>query len=170
MTIQATYTERDYLRAQYLHLRSRVWLYVFFGLAAVLLLASFFVSPSWDRSWISLGGLFGLLLYLLILLFVVMPLRVRRLFRQQKLLHETYQMEITPAGFTNTSRRGSATYGWSDFHKFRASKNVTLVYQSDVMFHMFPRHCFTDEQYAELQSYLQSAFSKTKGPVLPSQP
>lgn len=160
MTIQATYTERDYLRSQYLHLRSRILPMALLGLAVGLLLIGFFLSPPWHRAWFALWVLGALAGYVLILLFVIIPWRVRRLFRQQKLLHETYEMEITAEGFTNSSRRGRASFTWGDFHKFRAAKEITLLYQSDNMFHMFPRRCFTEEQYAEFQGYLKAAFKR----------
>lgn len=162
MKIQAKLTAEDYVQAQFLHLRPRP---VFKWLGALLvLLALLAVGAS---TWACMQGrgpwhrpviLVATLSYLFIWFRLWLPRKTRKIFAQQKLLHEPMEIEITPAGFSTTATYGTSHLEWRALHKYKAGKELMLVYQSDVIFHMFPRRWFaSDADWNQLRAYLQQS-------------
>jgi len=167
MKIHASFTVGDYIKARYLDLRPRralaiagvfmLGLTVFVSLGALLgWLGDKPISP-----WIPLA-LLGGLLYLVIIYFVELPLQVRRIFKQQRTFHEPLELELMPTQMTATSSKGTVTVPWADFHRYKTSTNLILVYQSDVAFHLFPRRWFSEDEFALLQQWLKAAFDQRR--------
>ncbi len=105
---------------------------------------------------IALGG------YLGIVYGVWLPYRTKKIYKQQKTLQEPYDAEITKDELISTSSRGRATIRWTDFHKYKVGKDLLLVYQSDAIFHMFPRRWFHEGEYEALLEILKSTLGKPR--------
>lgn len=153
MNLKYTLTPEDYLQAQYLHLRgfpSRLFL----PLVILGLMAAYWFTLGTIPPWL-IGAAGGLVLFSIAFFTVILPLRCKRIFRQQKMLHSSFEAEITPDTYTARSERGTACIKWTDFHKYRVGKKAILVYQSDVVFHPFPTRIFSEAQLAEFKAILE---------------
>lgn len=155
MKIQCQLSPQDYIHAQQLHLRPRPilkWLGI--GLILVAVLACFQVGLHGERRLATPLVIAAALVYLAVMFGVVMPIRTRRIFRQQKTLQAPFEIELTDDAFQGSSVHGSLQLPWKDFHKYKQNERLILLYQSDALFHMLARRWFTDEQWSEVQGIL----------------
>jgi hypothetical protein len=157
MTIHCQITEEDYIRAQYLHVRPRP---VFLAAGVLMVVAALtiivlklFVYPS-TMSQPAPYVLFAVLVYLALRFFVIMPMSAKRIYREQKTLHDPYEVEITEETIRFASRHGGSSAAWRQLHKYKVGKDFILLYPSRETFHMFPRRWFSDEQFTEFQGIL----------------
>ncbi len=160
----ARLTSQDYLKAQYLHLRPRPlikWVGLFLIVLALgLALRGLFFSGE-NGSWsphIILGGLgyFGIM-YLIIL-----PCRTRKIFRQQKTLQISYDIQLSEEALESVSAEGRVRMQWKNFHKYKIGQGMILVYQADALYHMFPKRWFSEEQFLEFQNILRRQLGKSQ--------
>ena len=95
--------------------------------------------------------------YLILFIGVLLPYRWRKNYKQQKLLHKPVQCEFTADHFCSFSEHGNATLPWKEFHKWRESKALFLIYQSDNLFHAIPKRIFQNpEDQAQFRGYLMN--------------
>jgi hypothetical protein len=81
--------------------------------------------------------------------------RAKRVFFQQKSLRIPYEIRIKEEAFLVQSEIGQARLPWSHFYKWKANKGMVLLYQSDRLFQMMPRHIFTsDEEFDDFKALL----------------
>ena len=165
MKIHCQITPGDYIEAQYLHLRPRpLFKYIGILLFALAILASLqqFVFPTPRLvAWLPSATL-GCLLYFALLYFVLIPKRIRKIYKQQKSLQSPYESNITEEAYGTVGVQGTARIPWTEFYKFKTGKNMILVYQSDAIYHIFPKRWFTDRQFAVFHSILQDQLGKSK--------
>jgi hypothetical protein len=124
--------------------------------AAVLGMAvySYFTKGEGLAAVLALGGS---LVYLGLYFFVFIPFRLRRIYRQQKLLQDQLLVEISDTHMVIKSQHGQGVLPWEVFHKWKTARDLVLVYQSDVLFHIFPQRAFSSPQeYQQFQSLLRS--------------
>ena len=155
----------DYLAAQFVHIRPRPvfkWLTIGLILLAILIGLSQIMRGFSEGIKASDFIIFGGLAYLLLTYGAWLPYRSKKIFKQQKTLHEPYDVEITEDYFASTSSLGFSKISWSDFYKYRVGKDLILVYQSEVMFHMFPKRWFLETDYQKLTEILQGALGDPK--------
>jgi hypothetical protein len=165
MKIHCQLTPNDYIKAQFLHMRPRP----VFGWIGILILVAMLATCilqlifpiSGKMTW-SPFVLLGVLAYFAFVYGVFLPLRAKRIFRQQKALHEPYEVELTDEALSSMSAYGDFKMEWSAFHKYKTSKNLILVYQSDAIFHMFPRRWFTESQFTEFHAILKKQLGRPK--------
>lgn len=147
MSIHIQLTPRDYLAANLRVLRWPNLIMMLFGLGFVVFGASKILAL-FGGSADKLDGLFqtviGLMILLLFVLnrFVVIPRRVRRIFRQQKNLQRPLEFGWDRETVWSSSEIGNTKRPWSDFTKWRELKGLFLLYHSDVMFQMIPKRSF----------------------------
>jgi hypothetical protein len=135
--IQGVITERDYVRAQYLHLsRARAFVGIGFSIVAAYLWATY-LEPLW------IGFLFPL--FLISLYAVVVPFRSRRTFRQYKALSEPVSIEKRADGLYFKRQHGEGLLPWSHIVKWRRNETLVLLYPANNVFHMVPGHFFPSE-------------------------
>jgi YcxB-like protein len=171
ITLQCKLKPEDYIKAQYLHMRPSPWLkYLSIALLSlwlVVLVTVTFSSGSLTNALrfvipILLPTLFFCLIYGLIL-FVTIPWQTRRIFSQQKTLQMEYETVISPETIETTSQHGNTKINLSDFHKYKVGKDLILLYQSQVLFQMFPRHFFaSEEDFKTFLSYLEANLGSPK--------
>lgn len=169
MKISGQLEWQDYLKAQYLHMRpSRLGLGLMIGVLALFVL-----------SLISLGILAALggqgvqaWLFLLPVVFlagvgfyiyVMLPWNVRRIFAQQKELAAPFEHEITETALNSTSQYGNSVRPWSSFHKWKENQDLLLLYLSDIVFVIIPKHFCTPEQIEAIRGHLaQNGIPQTR--------
>jgi hypothetical protein len=167
MTLCYTISPSDYKRAIWVHMRPRRFLacvgafLVVLGLVILGITSYHLVTTGGDLKFVlGLGGGLGVLC---LWFFVLLPRQLSRIYRQQKLLHEELIVEISDVHLMMKSPHGQGTLPWEVFHKWKADKQMVLVYQSDVMFHIFPRRAFPSlEDFQTFQSLLSTKLGPQK--------
>lgn len=92
-----------------------------------------------------------------------MPWNTRRVFLQQKTLHVEHQIMISSEMIETNSEYGVTRMPLSDFCKYKVGKNLILLYQSEALFHIFPRRFFTSEKdFKAFLSYLEAHLGSPK--------
>lgn len=164
--VSAQLNSDDCVAARWVALRPRRSLQVL-GCCILVLLAAVLAwqiieftqgTPFQSGFWWLLGAMayLGLILALI-------PLRVRRVFRQQKTLHPPFEMEFSESHFSGSSTHGSFSIPWSDFHKWKAGNKSLLIYQSEAIMHLIPCRAFASEADREaVLRLLETTMGKQK--------
>lgn len=74
--------------------------------------------------------------------FVLAPYQMARLFEQQKGLSGPFQIELRDDGLHLQNELSTSLIPWGDFIKWRENQEMLLLYNSDAMFCMLPKHVF----------------------------
>ncbi len=153
--VRGKITERDYMIAQWVHIRPRplfAGLGIFILLAAIAVLCADFASGKPGAAkWWALGGL----LYLILSFGIWVPYKARRTFRQYKAIQAPFTWRITDAELHVESERGSAVVPWSDFIKWRRGCGLFLIYPNDSIFHLLPdRLLSSKDQIRQIEELL----------------
>ncbi len=167
ITLRYEYTAEDYLKAMKLHMQLRPWqkyLLIFVVSLCLVRVVPIILSGA---SLIDVLKSFMPLVWfgvLYILIYVLLPRgKVRRIFAQQKSLHRSYETVISPDAITTTFEHGRVTMPIADYYKYKVGKDCVLLYQSQVLFSMFPRRCFaSDSDFDTFISYLENHLVQTK--------
>ncbi len=167
ITLQCKLKPEDYIQAQYLHMRPSPWLkylgIAFLSFWLVVLVALALSTRSLSSVLSTATPILFLCLIYAFILFVILPWNVRRIFSQQKTLQIEYETAISPETIESTSEHGTMRMRLSDFHKYKVGKDLILVYQSQVIFHMFPRRFFSSEaDFKTFLSYLEANLGSPK--------
>lgn len=96
-----------------------------------------------DRGWV--WAVFAIV-YFAFLYYVLLPWRIRRIFKQQKSLHDRFILDLGEDELRIDSPRGNFRMKWSDFHKWKMNDKLILLYHSDAVFQMIPARVFSTEQ------------------------
>lgn len=141
-TVELRWT--DYLCAQYLNMRPRP-VFAVLG-TALLLLVIFIIVHSLLYSVHRRGDLvlLAFFAYLLLSFFVLLPMKVRRIFRQQKNLQLVTEYVADEYGIASSSEREQSRLPWQDFVKWKESKRLVVLYTSDITMIVIPKRCFPD--------------------------
>lgn len=142
MKLSFTLTPEDYIRARRLAMRPRRELRVvgygvsllFVGFIAWQAYETFVVGGPQSSFWINVG----LTAYFLAIYFIFIPWRTRRIFRQQKTLQRSVEVEITDSHFSGSSSNGTFRIAWEDFYKWKKNEHLILVYESSALMRMIP--------------------------------
>ena len=147
MELKGTLTERDLRTATWLHLAPRKAI----GALGLLVLAfgiwvlwlAFFSSkpdPGWGK-WIMLA----VLAYLSAYFFIYVPFWVKRHFRQYKELQREQVLTPEESGLSAKTVNGKSMLVWSDLRSWKENKNVFMLYVTDDLYHLVPKHFFASE-------------------------
>jgi len=68
--------------------------------------------------------------------------KARRVFRQQKSLHGSFELSWPDAGFSARDSNGQYTTPWSDSIKSKEDGLLFFLYHSNLLFHMVPKRAF----------------------------
>lgn len=153
-------TERDYVAAQFTHLRPGLWLRrVGLVLVAAIVVFGIVDFAAWPPH---LGSIMVLafLIYLALMFGLVVPANARRTFRQQKSLQTPYELEVTPDALVSRSEHGEVRTPWSHFVGWKEGDRVILLYQSDRLFQLVPKSFAPSET---VLAELRGAFGKKLG-------
>lgn len=78
------------------------------------------------------------LIFCTIVRFIWLPHFSKRIYTQQKDLHEATELSWDSVGFTATNSLGHATLPWADFYGWKHGKSMFLLYRSEALFNFFP--------------------------------
>lgn len=157
----------DCLKAQFVHIRPSP-AFKFFAIFLLILGLIVFggaalSSGSLSRTLIDFFPILLVILLYFLFVFVFVPLNTRQVFSQQKNLQSEYEVFIYPEVIEASSEHGTMRMHLSDFYKYRAEKDLVLLYQSQMLFIIFPRRCFASEvEFNTFISYLQANLGQSK--------
>lgn len=146
--MQMQITADDYLGAIRLSLKPRPWVLVLGGLIAALCLLALGLSAAaalqgratWDDLLSALAMAFLPTWYWLYL-----PWRVRRLYRQQRSLQEAFTVVLDDdAGLRLETAHGQTLLPWSHIGRWRESRSLFVLYESDALIHILPKRFFDE--------------------------
>lgn len=142
----------DYLAAIRLSMKPRPLLLALGGLLLVLALLALGLAASaalqgradWNDLLSALAITFLPAWYWLYL-----PWRVRRLYQQQRSLHEPYSVTMDDdTGLHFQTTNGQARLPWEHIHRWRESRSLFVLHESDALIHILPKRFF-DETLSE---------------------
>jgi hypothetical protein len=79
----------------------------------------------------AIGGAFGL--------FVPIPMRARRHYRQYKIIQEPITAELTETGINLSTENGGANLQWSKIFQWRQNDRFVFVYSMPILFYLVPK-------------------------------
>lgn len=99
-------------------------------------------------------AIFGVLAYFALSYGIWLPYRTKKIY---KTAEKPYEAKLTEEKFITTNSFGTARIKWADFHKHKVGKDIVLVYQSDLIFHLFPKRWFSDDDFRKLLQILKNS-------------
>ncbi len=106
-----------------------------------------------------LGGLVGGFVGYWLQRLLYIPWRARRVYLQQKSLHDAFEIEWSDAGLSYRSKSGFSVTPWKNYLRWRENEVVFNLYHSDVLYQVFPKRALTSaSEEARFRAYL----AKTK--------
>ncbi len=159
MEYKGQVSAKDYINAQWLHLRPRK-LFLYAGIVISILIGIGLVSTVVDAITgeemdLILWVIWGAFLYAGIWFFAINPVRWKKQYKQQKLLHEPFEFVFLDNRIQSKSKIGEGLLDWDVFLKWQEGKNTFLLYQSDILMHIIPeRFIKTTEQIDEFRNIL----------------
>ncbi|WP_420139518.1 YcxB family protein [Sphingomonas sp.] len=128
--------------------------YLFGGLFVAV--AAGIASSEWKLAPVPLAALGGMAYWVLIFSLIMLaaywrlPRQVRRIYRQQKSLHDAATVEWSDSGIYFRSTRGEAHFAWGDFIGIVTNDDVVILRQSEALINFIPTRVLTPEQRDEL--------------------
>lgn len=160
----------DYIAATRLPLRPRKsWAVI--GVVLLMLATLVIVNDFWDvlrgkgHVWKDVG-LTTIIAYFAGWYFVFIPVRVRRIYAQQRALHEPFEMTFDENGIFANNARADGKLPWEYIHRWRESETLFVLYQMDALFNILPKRCFVSS--AEINHFRILLVSQV-GPSAPFQ-
>ena len=165
MEIRGELTEKDYLRAQWLHMKPRRGFRAAGYVVLVLFLLALGLAVASAVAGSAHQPLAHVLLPVLVLGGVVVLQRYqwKRIYRRQLSLQGLHTYTFSAEGIVASSAHGNGRMDWTVFIKWREDPNLFLLYQADNLFHMIPKRWLTDDrQLAEFRALV----SRHAGPCV----
>lgn len=171
---QVTLQAEDYLRANQLNLRLRLFrrgmILAFLALWIFYSLLDLFLGGQWTGEQIigSVTAAFpvSLAVFAAIILVSWLYLRFssRRLFRQNKMLSTAQSISAGANGVDFSSSLGQSHIAYALLHKWAANDHLILLYPGDNLFYLLPRRCVNEEQWRGLIAFLSASACPRTGP------
>jgi len=151
VTLKYNITPADYLDAVRLNGRKKRRLsFLLLGLSLLLGLLAWLVEGSDAILPICISAWAGaMLVYLPIVYFWWLPARVKKLYLQQKLLHQEITAEITDQAFKTSLAQGQSEIPWDTYYAWAEDSRMIILKHSQVMFQMLPKRCFASAEDIE---------------------
>ncbi|WP_444884560.1 YcxB family protein [Microbulbifer sp. PSTR4-B] len=157
--IEVKITPDDYYHSQWVHQKLSVSKFFIITLLTVWL-AYFLYSALNVELSIAVGSASGWLLWYFGYYLVYLRYKCNKIYRQQKSLNLPAQFEWDREGISAINERGVVKIKWSDYVKWRESKRIIMLYQSDLIFNIIPKSSFENtDQENDFLSNLQSISS-----------
>jgi len=161
MNLAIQLTPEDYAQSCYVHMRPRPifkWAgYFVLSLAVIAAVISLYFAFADREGFFIPVFLVAMLAYLAFLFLFIQPKRVRKIFRQQKIMQSPYSFTVTDEAVITKSDVGDTKLTWDYFVKWKEGKNLFMMYQSDVLYHMVPKRCFASpEEMTQFRQLLET--------------
>lgn len=154
-------TADDFLSAQKLHIRRHFlklpMLFVYAVCLIFLAVGLFFPPASSGLRILVLGFPLAMGGFILFNHFVMLPYRTRKIFSQQKTLHEPVDAQWDEEGYAAASGNVSGLIKWTQYHRLDFNELIILLYQSDTLFQMLPRRALTQNQFDDFIALAKTA-------------
>jgi len=152
---------KDYLAAQYLHLRPPrplKWL----GIVMILILFALLAYKLSLPSELEKEDYFvtALVIWTLAYFIAYLPYRASKTFKQNKLLHHEPEGKIDELGLHFSSDIGDSNIPWDHILKWKENNKLILLYPSDAQFILFPKTIFTETSLNEVRILLDEKVKK----------
>lgn len=85
------------------------------------------------------------------------PVVARRIYAQQRGLHDEIHVAADAAGIAARSARMEGQTPWSHYLRWREDRRVILLYQSDALFQFVPKRALSEAQVATLRGFAAAA-------------
>jgi len=146
--IQGIFTERDLRNAAWTNLRPRRSIAIVGVVLVVLFFWALWIAffgfrrfePDWMR-WLMLGAP----AYLAWTFAVWLPRKVRKTYRQRKDLQRPCIYRPSDTGLGAETEGAAGVKPWTDYLKWKEGRSVFLLYMSDDMYQIVPKHFFSSE-------------------------
>jgi len=170
MTISATLSPEDYLKAQRLQLRclllrSTVVAWMLFAIIPALTIYCIWQlveRPPEGINWMPFL-IVGMAALLPLFYWVLLPQQIRKAFATQVWLQEPKEIQIDGERLSIRSSGRTFSMPWKDFLKYEVHGDMVFLYETQRNYHIFPQHWFTAEQYAEFKEVLKKTLGERKG-------
>ena len=165
MEYKGQVTAKDYINAQWLHLRPRIlFRYIGFVISIFIgigLVGTVVDAIAGDDVELIFWVIWGAFLYAGIWFLAINPVRWKKHYKQQKLLHEPFEFVFSDDRIQSRSKVGEGLLDWDVFLKWKEGKNTFLLYQSDILMHILPkRYIKTTEQIDEFRNLFTTKMGK----------
>ncbi len=152
---EGTILEGDYVRAQYLHIKPRPLFAVLGLLILIMVVVVFLFMPNWILA--------GALAYLILWAGFLIPWFAKKNYRQYKAISEPMTLEVREDGIFFKRKNGEGLLPWMDIVKWRQNKSLFLLYPANNLFHLVPKHFFSNsERFDDLAKVLVAKLEKSK--------
>ena len=153
--ISGTISLEEHLAAIRLHRRTSTrWTGVFVGVVFVVGLAMW-VAGETKLGYIVLGGSAGGMIGALFVMQVYWPWHVRRVHRQHKVLSFPITYLWDESHLETRNARGQSRAPWTDLLKVRENERLFLLYVTDHLFEVVPKHWFQSK--AQIDEFRRAA-------------
>jgi hypothetical protein len=72
--------------------------------------------------------------------------KIRRIYRQQKSLHEPITLTLGEDELTWTAPSGSSRIRWSDLYRWKGNDSLTILYESQAVMRVIPHECLSSDE------------------------
>jgi len=174
VTLNGKFELADLKAAQNLHAmpgrRTWVGIIILMGLFVLLMLGAIVLAFTGSMSWWLVAYPIFIVGFVALYWFVLRPAQITRVYKQHKELSSSFEMELTDEGYGIKNSYGTGKIPWKDFAKWKADKNIILLYRTDNMFNMVPKRLLQDDsqtQYIldQLEKNNVKEASKVKNPL-----
>ncbi len=84
--------------------------------------------------------------------YLMLPGRVRRIYRQQKSFGQPWRYAWSDKGLDFSSANGTAKLAWSDMYRWSDGPRTFLFFINEQMFYFIPFHLVSPEQSSDLRA------------------
>ena len=162
--VEGTLEVDDYTRAARAHSFQRLprIALTLAGIAGLLaILAWLELIAWWLVGSLATGAAIGLAI-IVAGLFILLPGRTRKLFRQQKALSRPMKLTATDEGLRiEQGEEDRSLLPWSDCHRWEEDATLFRIYRSEVLFHMVPKRWLDADQMEALRSALRDKLPRS---------
>ncbi|MGB7537568.1 MAG: YcxB family protein [Anaerolineales bacterium] len=98
-----------------------------------------------------------LALTVFIILYVIPPRTIKKLFHQYKNISGSHEYRFTENSVGSNDERGESTIPWGKYVKWLEDDKVLVLFQTDAMINLIPKRCLSREQMDEIRQAITTA-------------
>jgi hypothetical protein len=139
------YTEQDLIDAQRLHAVPGPTTRMLVSGVFILVLV-YYAQTDQLTNTVFLGTIIGLVSWVLLQFFVLIPQQARQLYQQDATLRRQQHFRWDNEHIAIQAEDETHRIAWRDVKQFKESPSVILIYpKSNDHFNLFPKHCFESQ-------------------------
>lgn len=104
-----------------------------------------------------------LLVFFILYFTILMPKRLRKIYKSDNLLQENQELTLTETGIEEKTSRSFCNYYLDDFKKIIFGKKVISIYIAAGKAIVIPRHCFSSkDEETKIEGFIKTYYMKKK--------